>query len=134
MLHWEDFGPDNGRRILERYTERICTFNDDMQGTGAIALAALLGAATVADTPMREQRIVIFGAGTAGIGIADQLRDAMVRDGLDREAATRRVWAVDRPGTAHRRHDRPSRFPAALPPAGRGGQGLAPHRWGHRAR
>ena len=98
LLHWEDFGPGNGRRILEKYTGRICTFNDDMQGTGAITLAALLSAVQVAGTPMREQRIVIFGAGTAGIGIADQLRDAMVRDGLDREAATRRVWAVDRQG------------------------------------
>ncbi|MGP4014429.1 NAD-dependent malic enzyme [Saccharopolyspora sp. 5N708] len=98
LLHWEDFGPANGRRILEKYTGSICTFNDDMQGTGAIVLAALLGAARVAATPLREQRIVIFGAGTAGIGIADQLRDAMVRDGIDRAGATRRIWAVDRPG------------------------------------
>ncbi|MER6947903.1 NAD-dependent malic enzyme [Nonomuraea sp. NPDC000554] len=98
MLHWEDFGPSNGRRILERYTGRIPTFNDDMQGTGAIVLAAMLGATRACATPMREQRIVVFGAGTAGIGIADQLRDAMTRDGLDREAATRRIWAVDKQG------------------------------------
>jgi malate dehydrogenase (oxaloacetate-decarboxylating) len=98
LLHWEDFGPGNGRRILERYTQRVCTFNDDMQGTGAIVLAALLSATRVAQTPMREQRIVVFGAGTAGVGIADQLRDAMVRDGLNRDAARRRVWAVDRQG------------------------------------
>ncbi|MFC4586995.1 NAD-dependent malic enzyme [Sphaerisporangium corydalis] len=98
MLHWEDFGPSNGRRILSRYTGRISTFNDDMQGTGAIVLAAMLGAVRVTGTPMRDQRIIVFGAGTAGIGIADQLRDAMVRDGLSPEEATRRIWAVDRQG------------------------------------
>ncbi|MFB9176603.1 NAD-dependent malic enzyme [Dactylosporangium sucinum] len=98
LLHWEDFGPSNGRRILERYRDRICTFNDDMQGTGAIVLAAALSALRVAGTRMRDQRIVVFGAGTAGIGIADQLRDAMVRDGLDRDTATRRIWCVDRQG------------------------------------
>ncbi|MGW5366155.1 NAD-dependent malic enzyme [Actinopolymorpha pittospori] len=98
VLHWEDFGPENARRILEKYSDRICTFNDDMQGTGAIVLAAALGATRVANTPLHEQRIIIFGAGTAGIGIADQLRDAMVRDGAERQAATRQVWAVDKQG------------------------------------
>ncbi|WP_433182357.1 NAD-dependent malic enzyme [Actinoallomurus sp. CA-150999] len=98
MLHWEDFGPSNGRRILEKYTDRIPTFNDDMQGTGAIVLAAMLGAVRVSGTPMRDQRIVVFGAGTAGIGIADQLRAAMVRDGLDHDTATRRIWPIDRQG------------------------------------
>lgn len=98
MLHWEDFGPSNARRILDRYTGRLPTFNDDMQGTGAIVLAAMLGAARVSGTPMRDQRIVVFGAGTAGIGIADQLRDAMVRDGLEAPEAVRRIWAVDRQG------------------------------------
>ncbi|MGW4958873.1 NAD-dependent malic enzyme [Nonomuraea sp. NPDC004186] len=98
MLHWEDFGPSNARRILEKYTERICTFNDDMQGTGAIVLAAMLGAVRVSATPMRDQRIVIFGAGTAGIGNADQLRDAMIRDGLDHDTATRRIWPIDKQG------------------------------------
>ncbi|WP_285775185.1 NAD-dependent malic enzyme [Microtetraspora sp. NBRC 13810] len=98
MLHWEDFGPSNARRILERYTDEIPTFNDDMQGTGAIVLAAMLSAVKVSGRAMRDQRIVIFGAGTAGCGIADQLRDAMARDGLDRDTATRRVWAVDKQG------------------------------------
>ncbi|GII32700.1 NAD-dependent malic enzyme [Planotetraspora mira] len=98
LLHWEDFGPSNGRRILEKYTGRISTFNDDMQGTGAIVLAAALGATRVAGLPLREQRIVVFGAGTAGIGIADQLRDAMMRSGLDKETATRLIWAVDKQG------------------------------------
>ncbi|CAM5484034.1 NAD-dependent malic enzyme [Streptomyces aurantiogriseus] len=98
LLHWEDFGPGNGRRILQQYGEKIRTFNDDMQGTGAITLACVMNAARVTGTPMRDQRIVVFGAGTAGVGIADQLRDAMVRDGLDREEATRRIWCVDRQG------------------------------------
>ncbi len=98
LLHWEDFGPSNSRRILERYRERICTFNDDIQGTGAIVLAAALGAARVSGTPMRDQRLVVFGAGSAGIGIADQLRGAMVRDGASQDAVTRRIWCVDRQG------------------------------------
>ena len=98
MLHWEDFGPSNARRILEKYTGHLPTFNDDMQGTGAIVLAAMLGAVRASGTPIRDQRIVVFGSGTAGTGIADQMRDAMVRDGLDRETATRRIWAVDKQG------------------------------------
>ena len=98
LLQWEDFSPGNGRRILERYRHRICTFNDDMQGTGAITLAAAISAVRVCGTPLRNQRVVIFGAGTAGIGIADQLCDAMIRDGLSSEDATRRFWCVDRKG------------------------------------
>ncbi|MFF4014944.1 NAD-dependent malic enzyme [Streptomyces sp. NPDC001843] len=105
LLHWEDFGPGNGRRLLETYGEQVCTFNDDMQGTGAIALACLLNAVRVSGTPMREQRVVVFGAGTAGVGIADQLRDAMVRDGLEREEATARIWCVDRQGLLLRSTD-----------------------------
>ncbi|MEU0241256.1 NAD-dependent malic enzyme [Nocardiopsis sp. NPDC006198] len=98
VLHWEDFGPANARRILDRYRDSVPTFNDDVQGTGAIVLAAMLGAARISGTPVRDQRIVVFGAGTAGMGIADQLRDAMVRDGLTGEEATGRVWPVDRQG------------------------------------
>ena len=81
LLQWEDFAPGNGRRILEKYRDRICTFNDDMQGTGAITLAAAISAVRVCGTPLRNQRVVIFGAGTAGVGVADQIRDAMVREG-----------------------------------------------------
>jgi malate dehydrogenase (oxaloacetate-decarboxylating) len=98
LLQWEDFAPGNGRRILEKYRDHICTFNDDMQGTGAITLAAAISAVRVCGTPLRNQRVVIFGAGTAGVGIADQLRDAMVREGLSKEDAVRRVWCVDRQG------------------------------------
>ena len=95
LLQWEDFAPANGRRILDRYRDRISTFNDDMQGTGAITLAAAVSAVRVCGSPMRNQRVVIFGAGTAGIGIADQLRDAMMREGLSREQASARFWLVD---------------------------------------
>ncbi len=98
LMQWEDFGPGNGRRILEKYRDRICTFNDDMQGTGAITLAAAISAVRVSGTPFRNQRVIIYGAGTAGIGIADQLREAMVGDGLSKEDAYRRFWCVDRQG------------------------------------
>lgn len=98
LLQWVDFAPGNGRRILEKYRHRICTFNDDMQGTGATTLAAAISAVRVCGTPMRNQRVVIFGAGTAGIGIADQIRDAMVREGLSKEDAAKRFWCVDRQG------------------------------------
>jgi malate dehydrogenase (oxaloacetate-decarboxylating) len=98
LLQWEDFAPGNGRRILEKYRRQICTFNDDMQGTGAITLAAAISAVRVCGTPLRNQRVVIFGAGTAGIGIADQIRAAMVCEGLSKEEAARRFWFVDRHG------------------------------------
>lgn len=98
LLQWEDFAPGNGRRILEKYRDRISTFNDDMQGTGAITLAAAISAVRVCGTPLRNQHVVIFGAGTAGIGIADQIRDVMVREGLSMEEAGRRFWCVDRQG------------------------------------
>jgi malate dehydrogenase (oxaloacetate-decarboxylating) len=98
LLQWEDFAPGNGRRILDKYRDRISTFNDDMQGTGAITLAAAISAVRVCGAPLRNQRIVIFGAGTAGMGIADQIRDAMLREGLSKEDAASRFWCVDRHG------------------------------------
>jgi len=98
LLQWEDFAPGNGRRVLEKYRNRICTFNDDMQGTGAITLAAAVSAVRVCGSPMRNQRVVIFGAGTAGLGIADQIRDAMKREGLSQEDASARLWLVDTEG------------------------------------
>src|SRR5580704_10351884 len=98
LLQWEDFGPANGRRILEKYRNQCCTFNDDMQGTGAITLAAAVSAARVCGSPLRNQRVVILGAGTAGLGIADQIRDAMMREGLSKEDATARFWLADTEG------------------------------------
>src|SRR5579872_1167879 len=81
LIQWEDFAPENGRRILEKYRNRFCTFNDDMQGTGAITLAAAISAVRVCGTPLRQQRVVIFGAGAAGMGIAAKIRTAMVLGG-----------------------------------------------------
>ena len=98
LLHWEDFGPGNARRILDRYRAHILTFNDDMQGTGAVNLAAVLAGARASQIPLTEHRVVIFGSGTAGIGIADQLRDAMTGEGLDPAAARARLWCLDRYG------------------------------------
>jgi malate dehydrogenase (oxaloacetate-decarboxylating) len=98
LLHFEDFGPGNARRILQTYGEQYRIFNDDMQGTGAITLAAALSAVKVTGVPMREQKLLVFGAGTAGVGIADQLRDAMIRDGATPEQATAQVWLVDKQG------------------------------------
>jgi malate dehydrogenase (oxaloacetate-decarboxylating) len=98
MLHWEDFGTSNARRILARYADRVCTFNDDMQGTAAVVLAAAFAAVRASGTRLRDQRVVIHGAGTAGLGIADMMRDQMVREGLSREEATRRFWALGRSG------------------------------------
>lgn len=98
-LHWEDFGSTNARRILNRYRDSIPTFNDDVQGTGAIVLAGLLNAVKVTQQSWKDQRVVILGAGTAGCGIADQIRDHMVRaGGLSKEEANRRIWLVDLPG------------------------------------
>jgi malate dehydrogenase (oxaloacetate-decarboxylating) len=98
LLHFEDFGPGNARRILVTYGDKYRIFNDDMQGTGAITLAATLSAVTVTGVPMAEQKLLVFGAGTAGVGIADQLHDAMVRDGATKEQATAQVWLVDKQG------------------------------------
>lgn len=98
VLQWEDFAASNGRRIIRKYRDRICTFNDDMQGTGAITLAAAISAVRVCGAPLRSQRVVIFGAGTAGMGVADQIRHAMMREGLSKEDAARRFWCVDRQG------------------------------------
>jgi malate dehydrogenase (oxaloacetate-decarboxylating) len=98
LLHWEDLGAANARRVLQRYADRCCTFNDDMQGTAAVVLAAALAAARAAGTRMGDQRVVIHGAGTAGLGIADMLRQVMVGAGLSPEEATRRFWCLGRQG------------------------------------
>ncbi|HTB10378.1 MAG TPA: NAD-dependent malic enzyme [Bryobacteraceae bacterium] len=98
LLQLEDFAPGNARRILHRCRGRFRTFSDDLQGTGAITLAAAVSAMRVCGTPLRNQRVVIFGAGTAGIGIADLLSDVMVAEGLSEEAARRRFWCLDSNG------------------------------------
>ncbi|MBY0595287.1 oxaloacetate-decarboxylating malate dehydrogenase [Bacillus bingmayongensis] len=98
LLHWEDFSSRNARKILDKYRDHVCTFNDDIQGTGAVSLAAVLSAVKASSVPLCEHRVVVFGAGTAGIGIADQVRDAMVREGLSEEEANERFWCIDRNG------------------------------------
>jgi malate dehydrogenase (oxaloacetate-decarboxylating) len=98
LLHFEDFGPSNAGRILNQYRDKARIFNDDVQGTGAITLAAILSGMRVARARPTEQRVVIFGAGTAGIGIADQIRTVIIRDGVSEEEATRRFWCVDKQG------------------------------------
>jgi malate dehydrogenase (oxaloacetate-decarboxylating) len=98
LLHWEDFGAVNARWILNTYRSRICSFNDDVQGTGGIVLAAVMAALKISGGRLPEQEIVIFGAGTAGCGIADLMRDAMAGEGFSAEAASRRFWCIGRHG------------------------------------
>jgi malate dehydrogenase (oxaloacetate-decarboxylating) len=117
LLHWEDIGVSNARRLLDRYRYQTLSFNDDIQGTGAVNLAAVLAAARATGIGLAEHRIVIFGAGTAGTGIADQLTAAMLADGLSEDQARARFWAIDRAGllttaaaglgAAQRRYARP---------------------------
>jgi malate dehydrogenase (oxaloacetate-decarboxylating) len=98
LLHWEDIGVSNARRLLQRYRDRMLTFNDDIQGTGAVNLAAVLAAVKATGERLSAHRIVIFGAGTAGTGIAEQLCAALRADGLADEQARARFWAIDRAG------------------------------------
>jgi malate dehydrogenase (oxaloacetate-decarboxylating) len=98
LLHWEDFAGANAGRLLTRYREQLCTFNDDIQGTAAVATATVLGAVTATGIPMKEQKIGFFGFGSAGIGIANLLLASMQEDGLSEEEARKRFFAVDRHG------------------------------------
>ncbi|GAA0292212.1 oxaloacetate-decarboxylating malate dehydrogenase [Kineococcus aurantiacus] len=98
LLHFEDFGPSNARRILVDNAAKHRIFNDDMQGTGAIVVAAVVAALQVTGEGFDDQRLVVFGAGTAGTGMADQISAAMRRAGLDDDAARGRVWLIDKHG------------------------------------
>ena len=98
MLHWEDFGATNARRILIKYADQVCTFNDDMQGTAATVLAAAFSAVRAAGSRIRDQRVVIYGAGTAGLGIADMMRAQMIREGLSPQEATARFYPLSSKG------------------------------------
>jgi malate dehydrogenase (oxaloacetate-decarboxylating) len=98
LLHWEDVGVENARRLLERYQDRQLTFNDDIQGTGSVNLAAVLAGIRATGSTLISQRVLVYGAGTAGTGIADQLRSEMIRCGATDPQARARFWAVDRHG------------------------------------
>ncbi len=100
-LQWEDFATPHARPILHRYRDELLTFNDDIQGTAAVALGAVLGAVKVTGRGLKDQQIVMLGAGSAGIGVADGLRGAMKADGLSEEDARVHFWVVDQYGLLH---------------------------------
>jgi malate dehydrogenase (oxaloacetate-decarboxylating) len=100
-LQWEDFATAHARPILERYRDELLTFNDDIQGTAAVALGAIFGAVDVTGKSLRDQQIVFLGAGSAAVGVADYLRAALVQDGLSEAEARARFWLVDRDGLLH---------------------------------
>jgi len=98
LLQWEDFAGTNASRLLERYRNRLCTFNDDIQGTAAVTTATLLAAVNTTGIPLREQTIALFGSGAAGIGIANLLLAAMQEEGLSEDEARSRIYAFNRYG------------------------------------
>lgn len=97
-IHWEDFGRENARRILSRYQDSLCTFNGDKQGTGVIALACVLAGIFASGKSLHHHRIAILGAGTAGIGIADEIYEALCRLGLSNSDAREKLWLIDKNG------------------------------------
>ena len=101
LLQWEDFATQHARPLLEKYRDQILTFNDDVQGTAAVALGAVLGALNATSQQLKDQTIVFLGAGSAGIGVADYLRTAMVKQGLTDEEASRRFFIIDKEGLLH---------------------------------
>jgi malate dehydrogenase (oxaloacetate-decarboxylating) len=98
LLQWEDFAKNNATRLLEKYRDKLCTFNDDVQGTAAVATGTLLSAINVTGIPLTEQRVAVMGAGSAGCGIASLICRAMVDAGLKESEAARRFYMVDRDG------------------------------------
>jgi malate dehydrogenase (oxaloacetate-decarboxylating) len=98
LLHWEDFGKMNARRLLDKYRNEICSFNDDIQGTAAVTLAALITAVNRSQSRFSDQRVVVYGAGTAGVGIADEIVAAMQREGLTEMEALSRMWLLNSKG------------------------------------
>ncbi|OHF01573.1 malic enzyme [Colletotrichum orchidophilum] len=98
-IHFEDFGLTNARRILDQYRPHIPCFNDDVQGTGCVTLAAITAALHVSKQKLTDLRLVVFGAGSAGVGIADQVRDAIAAEGnMSKEDASKQIWLIDKPG------------------------------------
>lgn len=101
LLQWEDFAKQNARPILNRYRDTLCTFNDDIQGTGAVTLAGLLAAVKAIGSKIGQQRVIILGAGSAATGIAEQIVAAMISEGLSQEHARALIWLVDSHGLVH---------------------------------
>jgi malate dehydrogenase (oxaloacetate-decarboxylating) len=101
LLQWEDFAKAYARPLLDRYRDQLLTFNDDIQGTAAVTAGAIFSAVRVSGRPLRDQQIVMLGAGSAGIGVADFLREAMVADGLSQQEARSRFWLANRDGVLH---------------------------------
>lgn len=101
LLQWEDFGRDHAGPLLEKYRHQICSFNDDIQGTASVALAALLTAIKINHAELRQQRIVIFGGGSAGIGIANHFLGAMMAAGISHEKALQEIYVIDIQGLIH---------------------------------
>lgn len=98
LLHWEDFGRGNAAAILEKYEDQITTFNDDIQGTGIVVLAGVLGGLNISGEQLKDQIILTFGAGTAGVGIANIILDEMIRQGVPEEEARQHFYQVDKQG------------------------------------
>jgi malate dehydrogenase (oxaloacetate-decarboxylating) len=98
LLHFGAFGPENARKILQAYGHGYRVFTDDVQGTGTVVLAAVYAGVRVSGIPMKHQTVVVFGAGAAGVAIADQLRDAIVADGATDEQARSQIWLVGEQG------------------------------------
>ena len=113
LLQWEDFAIGNAGRLLELYRDRLCTFNDDIQGTAAAAVGTLMSAINITGVPLIDQRIVLVGAGSAGTGIATLMVKAMVAKGLSEADARRRLFAVDRDGLVM--ENSAGQFPFAQP-------------------
>ncbi|KEP53603.1 putative NAD-dependent malic enzyme [Rhizoctonia solani 123E] len=99
LIHFEDFGNKNAQRLLDKYQSHVPVFNDDIQGTGAVALAAVMSALRITGDKLSDSRIVLYGAGSAGMGIVNQIRQGMILvDGLTREGANKRFWCLDADG------------------------------------
>ncbi|WP_125680780.1 malolactic enzyme [Levilactobacillus yonginensis] len=98
LLHWEDFGRSNAQVILDKYKDKFATFNDDIQGTGMVVLAGILGALNISKEDIKDQKFLTFGAGTAGMGIANQILDELKRAGLSEDEARKHFYAVDKQG------------------------------------
>lgn len=101
LLQWEDFGKDNAIRLLDRYRDRICSFNDDVQGTGSVTLAGLIAAIKASGSAWNRQRVVMYGAGSAAVGIGRQIVAAMTKAGMAEKDARATIWLVDSRGLVH---------------------------------